>query len=182
MEKNKENELKIRNTSRKLRNLFHVGLYLFPAIAILYWLFYNHLSPMMQDGVFECGAPAFLAVNSRVIAFAGGIPAILVMLVALNSLKVLFSLYERGIYFQAENVKQFKLLGKLALWGVLTNVVNETFLILAKTINNPPGEKILAISISCDHVKLMVVACIIMLISMVMDEGRKIKDENQLTV
>ncbi|MBI9092970.1 MAG: DUF2975 domain-containing protein [Desulfobacterium sp.] len=182
MKKNKENELKIRNMSRKLRNLFHVGLYLFPAIPILYWLFYNHLSPMMQAGGFECGAPASLAANSRLIAFAGGIPAIIVILFTLNSLKALFSFYEKGIYFQAENVKQFKVLGKLAVWGVLTDVVNETFLILAKTINNPPGEKILAIGIGSDHVKLMVVACIIMLISMVMDEGRKIKDENQLTV
>ncbi len=153
-----------------------------PAIPILYWLFYNHLPPMIQDGVFEGAAPAFLAVNSRLIAFGGEIPAVLVMLFALNSLKSLFFLYEKGIYFEAGNVKQFKLLGKFALWAVLTDVVNETVLILAKTINNPPGEKILAISIGSDHVKLMVVACIIMLISMVMDEGRKIKDENQLTV
>jgi hypothetical protein len=182
MEKNKENELKIRGMSRKLRKLFQISLYILPAIPILYWLFYNHLSPMMQDSVFECAAPAFLAVNSRLIAFVGEMPAILVMLFALNSLKSLFSLYERGIYFEAENVKQFKLLGKLALWAVLADVVNETVLVLAETINNPPGEKILAISISSDHVKLMVVACIIMLISMVMDEGRKIQDENQLTV
>ncbi|MCP4114368.1 MAG: DUF2975 domain-containing protein [Desulfobacteraceae bacterium] len=182
MKKNKENELRIRGMSRKLRKLFQIGLYLLPAMPILYWLFYNHLPPMMQDGAVGDGAPAFLAVNSRVIAFAGEIPAILVMLFALKSLKALFSLYEKGIYFEAENVKQFRLLGKLALWGVLTDAVNETFLILAKTINNPPGEKVLAIGISSDHVKLMVVACIIMLIGMVMDEGRKIKDENQLTV
>lgn len=182
MKKNKENELKIRGMSRKLRILFHVSVYVLPAMPLLYWLFYNQLPPMMQEGVGECGAPEFLALNSRVIAFVGQIPAILVMVFALNSLKSLFSLYERGIYFQAENVKRFRLLAKLAVFGVLTDVVSETFLILGKTINNPPGEKMLTISVSSDHAKLMVVACIILLISMVMDEGRKIKDENQLTV
>ena len=38
------------------------------------------------------------------------------------------------------------------------------------------------LGISSDHIKLMVVACLIMLIGMVMDEGRKINDENKLTV
>ena len=182
MGKHKENELKIRGMSRKLRKLFQVCFYLSPAIPISYWLFYNHLPTIMQEGVIEAGGSAFLEVNSRVIGFAGEMPSIVVMLLALNSLKTLFSLYERGICFEAENVKQFRLLGKLALWGVFADVVNETVTILAATINNPPGQKILAICISRDHGKLMLVACIIMLIGMVMDEGRKIKDENQLTV
>lgn len=182
MSKLSGNEDKIRGMSRRLRIFFQVCLFALPTIPILYWFGYNHLSPIMQGGVFEGGAPPFLAINSRVIAFLGGVPALVVTLIAINSLKSLFSLYERGIYFEAENVKQFRLLGKMALWGVLTDIVNKTVLVLAQTINNPPGEKSLSIGISSDHVKLMVIACIIMLIGMVMDEGRRINDENQLTV
>ncbi len=182
MSKTRKNEDKIRGMSRKLCIFFQVCLFILPAIPIFYWLSYNHLSPLMQGGAFADGAPPFLAINSRVIAFIGGLPALFITLIAINSLKTLFSFYERGIYFQAENVKQFRLLGKMALWGVLTDIVNKTVLVLAQTINNPPGQRSLSIGISSDHVKLMVIACIIMLIGMVMDEGRRINDENQLTV
>ena len=53
---------------------------------------------------------------------------------------------------------------------------------LALTINNPPGHRVLAISFTADHVKLMFVAIILMIIARVMNEGREIYDENQLTV
>lgn len=182
MNKNKENEYKIRRMSRNLRIFFQVCMYLLPAIPALYWLSFNNLSPIMQGGMFEGNAPPFLPANSRFIAFLGGLPAIIIMLFALNKLKALFFLYEQNIYFQAENVKIFRTLGKLALWSVLADVFNKTVVVLAQTINNPPGERSLSIGISSDHIKLMVVACILMLIGMVMDEGRKINDENKLTV
>ncbi len=182
MNKKRDNEKEIRGLSRKLRIFFQICFYIIPAIPILYWLSYNHLSPLMQGGAFNGIAPPFLAVNSRIIAFLGGVPAIIVVLAALNSLKELFGLYEKNIYFQAGNVKQFRLLAKLALWSVLADIVNKTVIILAKTINNPPGEKVLSIGISSDHLKLIVVAGILMIIGRVMDEGRKIYDESQLTV
>ena len=182
MTKKKANEDTIRRMSHKLRILFQVCLYLLPAIPVIYWLGYNHLSPVIQAGVFEGAAPSFLEVNSRAIAFIGSLPAILIMIFALKSLKTLFSYYEKGIYFNEENVKLFRLLGKLAFWSVLADIVQKTFLVLGESINNGPGEKVLAIGISSDHVKLMVVACVIMAIGRVMDEGRKIHDEYQLTV
>lgn len=177
-----ENEVRIQRMSRKLRYLFQVCLYLLPALPVIYWLAYNHLPPVIQGNVFGNEVPVWLAVNSRLIGFFGGVPAIFVLVLALRSLKRLFSLYEEGVWFQAENVRQFRLLGKLAFWSVVADVFNKSMLTVAQSINNPPGERMLSIGLGSDHLKLMVVAVIIMLIGMVMDEGRKIYDENQLTV
>lgn len=182
MSKKIANAYQIQRMSHKLRILFHVCQYVLPVIPVIFWISYNHLSPIIQSGVFDGSVAPYLQLNSRVIAFVGSLPAIIIMFMALRSLKTLFSSYEQGIYFRAENVKQFRFLGKLALLSVLADIFRKTFLVLGESINNPPGQKILSIGVSSDHLKLIVVACIIMAIGMVMDEGRKIHDENQLTV
>lgn len=178
------NEERIHRMSRRLRLLFQFGVFLLPLVPVLFWLGYNHLPQVMHDNMFPfpAEAPAWLPLNSRLIALAGAIPATVVLVLALIGLKRLFALYERGIYFQAENVALFRTLGRLAFWSILADVLNKTVLEIARTINNPPGERILSIGLSSDHLKLMVVAVIIMIIGMVIDEGRRIHDEIQLTV
>ena len=76
----------------------------------------------------------------------------------------------------------YRKLSKLAFWGIWANIIDKTLVNLALTINNPPGHSVLTISFTADHVKLMFVAIILMIIARVMNEGREIYDENQLTV
>ena len=177
-----ENEQRIRKISKLLRHLFHVCTYILPLIPILCWLGYNHLPQVMHENFFPGQTINSLPLNSRLIALAGSLPATLIMVLALVHLKRLFALYERAIYFQAENVIIFRLLGSLAVWSVFADVFSKTMLEIGLTVNNPPGERILTIGFSSDHLKLLIVAVIIMLIGMVIDEGRKIHEEVQLTV
>ncbi len=93
-----------------------------------------------------------------------------------------FFLYARGVFFKEDNVTCYRKLSKLAFWGILANIFDKTLVNLALTINNPPGQKVLTISFTGDHVKLMLVAIVLMIIARVMNEGREIYDENQLTV
>ncbi len=177
-----DNEFRIKGMSRRLRRIFQFSLYILPPFPVIYWLSYNHLPEMMHENIFPSGPLAWLPMNSRMIALSGDIPAIVILILALINLKRLFSLYEQGIYFQTENVVLFRRLSRLAFWSVLADVFEKTVLELARTINNPPGHRILSIGFSSDHLKLLIVATIIMLIGMVVDEGRKIHDEMQLTV
>lgn len=177
-----ENKHRIEKMSRRLRRLFQICTFILPLIPVFFWLGYNHMPQVMHDNVFPATAPSWLPVNSRIIALLGSMPAIVILVLALIGLKRLFSLYEQGIYFQSENVVLFRLLAKLAFCSVVADVINKTVLELARTINNPPGQRLLSISLSSDHLKLMIVAVIIMIIGMVIDEGRKIQDEIELTV
>jgi hypothetical protein len=79
-------------------------------------------------------------------------------------------------------VAHYRKLSKLAFWGILANIFDKTLVKLALTINNPPGQRVLTIGFTADHVKLMFAAIILMIIARVMNEGREIYDENQLTV
>ncbi|HBG20665.1 MAG TPA: hypothetical protein DDY32_15710 [Desulfobulbaceae bacterium] len=180
--KNSENDRRIRKTSRKLRLLFQVSTFLLPLIPVVCWLLYNDLPQVMHQNIFPGKTVDSLPLNGRLIALGGSLPATVIMVLALIKLKRLFFLYEQGIFFQAENVLLFRLLARLAFWSVLADVFNKTVLEIALTINNPPGQRVLAIGFSSDHLKLLIVAVIIMLIGMVIEEGRKIHEEMQLTV
>ncbi|MFH0781707.1 MAG: DUF2975 domain-containing protein [Pseudomonadota bacterium] len=177
-----ENEQRIRKISRRLRLLFQLGIYVLPFVPVVCWLWYNDMPQVMHENIFPGKTIPWLPLNSRLIALAGNLPATVILVFALISLKRLFFLYELGIYFQAENVGLFRSLGKLAFWSVLADVFNKSVLEIARTINNPPGERVLSVGFSSDHLKLLIIAVIIMLIGMVIDEGRKIQDEIQLTV
>lgn len=177
-----ENEQRIRTISRRLRLLFQVCIYVLPLVPVICWFWYNDMPQVMHDNIFQGKTIPWLPLNSRLIALAGNLPATIILIFALINLKRLFFLYEHGIYFQAENVRLFRSLGKLAFWSVFADVINKSVLEIAVTINNPPGQRILSVGFSSDHLKLLIIAVIIMLIGMVIDEGRKIHDEIQLTV
>lgn len=177
-----DNQRRITRLSRRLRRLLQLCIFILPLVPVLFWLGYNHMPQVMHESVFPGSFPSTLPLNSRLIALAGGLPATVILVFALLNLGRLFALYERGIYFQDENVRLFRTLARLALFSVIADVVNKTVMELARTINNPPGERLLSISLSSDHIKLMIVAAIVMLIGMVIDEGRRINDEMELTV
>jgi hypothetical protein len=177
-----DNQRRITRLSRRLGRLLQLCIFTLPLVPVVFWLGYNHMPQVMHENVFPGSFPATLPLNGRLIALAGSLPATVVLVLALSNLKRLFALYEQGIYFQAENVRLFRTLARLALFSVIADVVNKTVIELARTINNPSGERLLSISLSSDHLKLMIVASIIMVIGMVIDEGRRINDEIELTV
>lgn len=126
--------------------------------------------------------PQVLELNSRLIGLAGDLPSLVVLILALNTLRRLFILYERGEFFKKENVARYRGLSRLAFWGILADIVHKSAVTLALTVNNPPGQRWLTVGFSGGHIKLMLIAIILMIIARVMNEGRKIYDENQLTV
>lgn len=165
-----------------MRLVFQVCLYVIPILPVCIWLGYNHLPQIMHQHMFSSGPVASLQLNSRLIALAGEVPMTLILIFALINLRKLFGLYEQGIFFQIENVSLFNRLSKLAFWSIFADIFDNTVLEIARTINYPPGHRILAIGISDNHLKLLAVAIIVMLIGMVMEEGRKIQDDMELTI
>jgi hypothetical protein len=184
--KKSENSIKLQRISKRLGCFFYIGTFVLPVFVIFYWLGYNSPPIQLINSVFPGShggeMPQVLELNSRLIGLVGDLPALAVTLFSLDTLRRLFFLYAKGVFFRAENVAHYQKLSKLAFWGILANIFDKTLVNLALTINNPPGQRVLTISFTQDHVKLMFVAIILMIIARVMNEGREIYDENQLTV
>lgn len=176
------NQKRIQRMSRLFCNLFTIGLYTLPLIPAIFWLGFNYLPTELQSQLGSYSVQGPLPLNSRLLALVGTIPSTLVLVFSLLSLRTLFSLYGQNIYFQHQNIDQYKRLGKLAVWSVLGDVFSKTVLSVALSINNPPGQRMLSIGFSSDHLKLLIVSGIILVIAMVMEEAKQLKEEHQLTV
>lgn len=184
--KKSKNSIKIQRISKGLGWLFYIGTFVIPVFVVFYWLGYN-LSPIQiinsaLPGSHGGAMPQMLELNSRLLGLMGDLPALVVMLLSIDTLRRLFFLYARGVFFNVENVTHYRKLSKLAFWSILANIFDKTLVMLALTINNPPDQRVVTVSFTPDHVKLMIVAIILMIIARVMNEGREIYDENQLTV
>ncbi|HZM06618.1 MAG TPA: DUF2975 domain-containing protein [Candidatus Saccharimonadales bacterium] len=97
------------------------------------------------------------------------------LLLAVIAFYRLLNLYEKGIIFSAENVTQIRRLGQLAVfYGVLSAclpVFESPYIQLPLT---------LPLNILCSPG--FMVGCLTIIIAWVMDEGRKIQQEQELTV
>jgi len=169
--------------------LFTVGLYILPLIPAIHWLGFNYLPAELQSQLsrfsiqsIPCSVESGLPFKLRLLAFVGTIPSTLVLIFSLLSLRKLFSLYGQNIYFERQNIDLYKRLGKLAIWAVFCDVFSDTAHTLAMTLINPPGQRILRICFSTEHFKLLIVSGIILVIAMIMDEAKKMNEEQQLTV
>jgi len=96
-------------------------------------------------------------------------------LLAVIAVYRLLNLYEKGIIFSAENVSQIRRLGQLAVfYGVLTACLP---VFESPQIQFPP-----TLPLAILGSPGVIAGCLTVIIAWVMDEGRKIQEEQELTV
>ena len=119
---------------------------------------------------------------SVVLAFIASLPPTILYAASLASLARLFSLYGNGIIFTEANVRCMKRGGWFLFWAQVTELVSRPLIVLALTMDNPAGERLLVIGLQDTSLIGIVAAVAIILVSWVMDEGRKLREEQELVV
>ena len=94
----------------------------------------------------------------------------------------LFGLFSAGEIFTGNTVKYIRRTGWTMLAGVALVPVQEALLTLVLTMHNPPGERMITISLQSTDLRDLLIAGIIILVSWIMDEGRKLRETDELTV
>lgn len=94
----------------------------------------------------------------------------------------LFKLYELGQIFTIDNIRHIKICAYSVLSWFIADFIIHTLTVLALTINNPVGQITLSINFSFTHFSTLVISIIAIIIAQVMDEARKIKDENDFII
>ncbi|HNY11682.1 MAG TPA: DUF2975 domain-containing protein [Candidatus Wallbacteria bacterium] len=184
MEKsNIENISRIKKISSRLRLACSAIFYLLPLVIISYWSFYNELPEGFKSGlVKQYLKDPLLPVVTRILCIAVDmIPGAIIML-STRYLSGLFSLYEKTVFFSEENVAYIRKLGNIVILWSFMDILKQTLLILAITLNNPPGQRFLAIGIGTFQLSLLLIGYIIVLFARVMDEARVMNDEQQFIV
>ncbi len=177
-----ENTQRITHVSRKLR-LICIGLIIcLPVLCAVFWVLFNRIyamAPMIPLPVrVDHDIPAF----SRLLAFLCDLVPLSAVIYALLKLKNLFLLYEKGHIFTGQNVDCYRSLGRTLMVWVACDIVNRTLLGIVLTLDNPPGKRLLVIGLDGGDFTGIFVGVAVLIISWVMDEGRKMQEEQALII
>ena len=181
--------VKIRKISRFFRWLFTAIFIALPVIHGLLWFFapipkfdFMHLGFVMD--LIPKGVQVMTALSplTRLYAFLVDLIPLIILEFLFYSLIRLFKLYEQGDIFSTRNVVCIKNIGASLLIFQIIQVICNGLLSMVLTWNNPPGFRVITVTLSGLNVSMMLMALLIILISWVMMEGCRLRNEQQLTI
>ena len=177
---------RVQRLSRILRILFTIVLITIPVIQILFWIFFNRLPEEIVTRSLPIMVPIAalqdLPLSSRLLALGVNFISTAVVMACVYYLIRLFMLYEKEQIFTAENVGCLRVLGRLLIVLFFADIVESSLLSVALTLHNPPGQRMITFGLSSDEMTTLLFGIVVVLIAWVMDEGRKLQEEQQLTV
>ncbi|MEZ7196882.1 DUF2975 domain-containing protein [Pseudodesulfovibrio karagichevae] len=188
-------EQRIQRFARVFRAIFVAAFVLSPVIVATLWLSGGEvllgdggsttIIGLVRDNVSldAAHAPAFpLPWGQRWLGLAVSLIPLVPTMLCLWWLARLFGLFSAGEIFTGNTVKYIRRTGWTMLAGVILMPFHEALLTLILTIHNPPGERLITISLESGDIRDLVIAGIIILVSWIMDEGRKLRETDELTV
>lgn len=175
---------KIGRVSHRFSLLFKALLVIYPLLVISMWL--GLITP--PQGYFMPTRLPFYEELSTIrlpLRLLAGLvdmfPTVVVMM-SFYYLVKLFQLYAKDIIFSYQNVVYIRKIGFTLLWQVFAMLLVQPFISLILTWDAPKGGHTIALGIGSDEIANLVIGGIVVLISWVMEEGRKLEEETALTV
>jgi hypothetical protein len=98
------------------------------------------------------------------------------------SLIKLFRLYERGEIFSINNVNYIRNIGYALLATEFFEPIFQFLMGVVLTMHNPPGQLFFSITLGATNLGIILMSLFIILISWIMAEGCKLREEQQLTI
>ncbi|MFW5489245.1 MAG: DUF2975 domain-containing protein [Desulfovibrio sp.] len=179
---------KIRSVSRMFRFLFLAAM-LLPIFSVCSWLWLGpengsvilQISPL-SHGLEEFIPSQGLDMQQRLLGMAAqAVPAAVNMFLYWQ-LAVLFGLYSKGEIFTSGNVACYRRTAFALLASQVLGPLYQAAASLVLTMNNGPGHRTIAVGLDNYDLAEVLIAVVIIVIAWVMDEGRKLKDEEALVI
>lgn len=177
-----DNTYRIRRTSRLFIRLLKGLMVIVPLVLMAVWIFLNDLLPLVQHELLPVFVRLPLPPLSRLLAFCISLIPLALFCYANTTLIRLFRLYERGQIFSADNVGCFRRLSRALMAWCLVGILIDPFMGIALTLHHPPGERILYVGLGSPDLTALLIGGILAVISWVMDEARKLEEEQALTI
>lgn len=128
------------------------------------------------------GVPVALDVPTRLLAFAVSMIPMSVLLIMLHCAYRLFDDFRLGLVFTVDAVIGLRRIGSCILALAVLRPVTATLLSLILTWSNPPGQRILALSLGVDDYMAATLGGLVFAIGYVMADAARIADDNRQIV
>ncbi|MCX7344061.1 MAG: DUF2975 domain-containing protein [Proteobacteria bacterium] len=186
---------KIQKLSCTLKKIFQILAIASPILICLQWLLIDwqpvktlvQMSMILKPVITPEGLVNFAEIamssTSKLVALFGNLLGATPYILGYILLHKLFSNYQHGQIFNKSNPAIFQKLGRLILInGILIIPLKEGLMVVAATLNSPPGHRYLTLSFGTPNLEATLCGLLVIVISWVMQEGQAIQEENQLTV
>jgi hypothetical protein len=176
------NKKRIQRASRRLRYLLMVVFWAMPVINAFVWIFMNRFPEMMTSNMLPYFVSLPLPVTARMMGFVVVMIPTGVAMTGTYYLMRLFELYERGEIFKLSNVRHYKKLSRVLIWWFVASILCRSLLSVALTLHHPPGQRVITLGMNSSELTTLLIGLILMVIAWVMEEGRKLQEDQDLTV
>lgn len=174
--------------SRRLAFMLRVIFYAYPFALLGLWLLFNPtetdnwMNAKLIGSVIDVNRIAELRTWQRVACFGASMLTGGVTMYVLHSLHRLFRTYSQGIIFGPETVACYRAIGYGLIIQQLLSLPEQALQSLILSWYNPAGQRFIALGADEADISLVVVGIMVIIISRIMDEGRKIQEEQQYTI
>lgn len=173
---------KISRTARQFRRLLMVIFAAIPLIHAFIWIAMERFPSNIMTPDINYEIVGHLTPTVRILAFFVSMIQGGIAMYGIYLLIGLFRLYESGDVFKPANVRCFRGLSRVLIWWTVGGILTDPLQSLVLTLNNPPGKHILEIGLVSADFTALVVGGLLAVIAWVMEEGRKLQEEQELTV
>jgi len=178
------NLTRIKKISRNFHLMFTVLLVVVPLYYVIYWAFINYFPETLITVNVDSNPliPNTLSIGLRLIGLLISLLPLSALIYGLINIRKLFSFYQNGVIFSFEHVLFFKRTSKALILWVFLSIIYESAKSILFSMGNPPGQGTVSVGFGSSEITTLVVAGIVFIIAWVMDKGRIITEEQQLTV
>ena len=177
-----ENTQRITKASRRLVRVCTGLIYFLPVVCAAFWAFFNELYDSTSMIPLPVPVSHVLPGLTRLLAFLVELIPLTALIYGLLRLRDLFRYYEKGMIFTANNVACYRSLGKALIAWVICDVVKNSLLSIVLTLDNPPGQRVITLGLYSADFTAVFVGIVILTIAWVMDEGRRIQEDQALII
>jgi hypothetical protein len=179
-----DNLSKIKKFSKNLHSLLSFLVVMIPIYYVSYWVFVNYLPESLINVNIQPTplSPNVLPVKLQIIGFITSLLPLSALIYVILNIRKLFSFYKEGEIFSFEHVSLFKKTAKALILWVILSIFYESAKSVIFSVGNPPGSRVLKVGFSSAEITTLIVGGIVFIIAWVMDEGRILNEEKELTV
>ena len=179
-----DNLSKINRFSKNIYLLLSFLMVVIPLYYILYWLFINYLPETLINVNIKPTPliPNELPIKLQIIGFITSLFPLSALIYLVTNIRKLFSFYKEGVIFSFEHVSLFKKTAKSLVSWVVLSIIYESAKSVIFSAGNPPGTRVLKVGFSSAEITTLLVGGVVFIIAWVMDEGRILSEENELTI
>ena len=174
------NPARIQHLSQRL-DQFIKALFIITPIATAFYCFGFNVLPH-HNLIFETYGITELTLQNRSLLFIANLLPLSIALWCLWMLHKLFALFAEKIFYHQHNVKRFRALGLGLIAWVICDFILTPVRSVILTLNQPEGSRVIALNFELNDMIMLLAGIVTILLAWVVDEGRKIKEENLHTI